>query len=62
MQYWVHEYIIDTYVFEKCKFSLFIDSPSYYPPVYICYILDVLKAKLSALDTFLVRLILMFLA
>jgi hypothetical protein len=30
MQYWVHEYIIDTYVCEKCKFMLFIDSPSQY--------------------------------
>jgi hypothetical protein len=29
MQYLVHEYIMDTYVFEKCKFTLFIDSPLY---------------------------------
>jgi hypothetical protein len=25
MQYRVHEYIMDTYVCEKCKFTLFID-------------------------------------
>jgi hypothetical protein len=29
MQYRVHEYIMDTYACEKCKFTLFID-PSYY--------------------------------
>jgi hypothetical protein len=29
MEYWVRKYIIDTYVCEKCKFNLFIDSPSY---------------------------------
>jgi hypothetical protein len=29
MQYWVHEYIMDTYVCEKCTFTLFIDTPSY---------------------------------
>jgi hypothetical protein len=29
MQYWVHEYIMDTYVCEKCKFTLFVDSPMY---------------------------------
>jgi hypothetical protein len=32
MQYWVHEYINDTYVCEKCKFILFNDSPSYLVP------------------------------
>jgi hypothetical protein len=30
MQYWVHEYIMDIYVCEKCKFTLFIESPSYF--------------------------------
>jgi hypothetical protein len=29
MQYWVHEYVMDIYVCEKCKFTLFIDSASY---------------------------------
>jgi hypothetical protein len=29
-QYCVHKYIMDIYVCEKCKFTLFIDSPSYY--------------------------------
>jgi hypothetical protein len=26
MQYWVQQYVIDTYMCEKCKFILFIDS------------------------------------
>jgi hypothetical protein len=29
MQYFVHEYMMHMYVCEKCKFTLFIDFPSY---------------------------------
>jgi hypothetical protein len=29
MQYLVNEYMMDTYVSEKCKFTLFIVSSSY---------------------------------
>jgi hypothetical protein len=36
MRYWVREYVMDTYVCEKCKFTLFIDYPSYFVCVCVC--------------------------
>jgi hypothetical protein len=35
MHYWVHEYIMDTYACEKCKFTLLTDSPSYLFIIYL---------------------------
>jgi hypothetical protein len=37
MQYWVYEYIMDTYVCEKCKFIFSIDSPSHFEKTQLFY-------------------------
>jgi hypothetical protein len=43
MYYWVHEYITDTHVCEKCKFTLFVDFVALREMAYqpVALILDV---------------------